>query len=77
MSLTFGLFTQVSGSGPLGPLVSPLKSSGKKLNLITKLVFGPEGNQHLIAKLSKTGSHIWAPDGEHPHLAWHQAMYCL
>ena len=22
MSLTFGLFTQVSGSGPLGPLVS-------------------------------------------------------
>ena len=25
MSLTFGLFTQVSGSGPLGPLVS-LKS---------------------------------------------------
>ena len=24
MSLTFGLFTQVSGSGPLGPLVSML-----------------------------------------------------
>ena len=24
MSLTFGLFTQVSGSGPLGPLVSEL-----------------------------------------------------
>ena len=23
MSLTFGLFTQVSGSGPLGPLVFP------------------------------------------------------
>ena len=23
MSLTFGLFTQVSGSGPLGPLVTP------------------------------------------------------
>ena len=23
MSLTFGLFTQVSGSGPLGPLVYP------------------------------------------------------
>ena len=25
MSLTFGLFTQVSGSGPLGPLVFPNK----------------------------------------------------
>ena len=25
MSLTFGLFTQVSGSGPLGPLVINLK----------------------------------------------------
>ena len=24
MSLTFGLFTQVSGSGPLGPLVMEL-----------------------------------------------------
>ena len=28
MSLTFGLFTQVSGSGPLGPLVNPLYSGG-------------------------------------------------
>ena len=27
MSLTFGLFTQVSGSGPLGPLVSTKKIS--------------------------------------------------
>ena len=27
MSLTFGLFTQVSGSGPLGPLVLFLKFS--------------------------------------------------
>ena len=27
MSLTFGLFTQVSGSGPLGPLVSDKISS--------------------------------------------------
>ena len=26
MSLTFGLFTQVSGSGPLGPLVLQNKS---------------------------------------------------
>ena len=26
MSLTFGLFTQVSGSGPLGPLVFSLES---------------------------------------------------
>ena len=29
MSLTFGLFTQVSGSGPLGPLVS-LKTEALK-----------------------------------------------
>ena len=27
MSLTFGLFTQVSGSGPLGPLVTAVISS--------------------------------------------------
>ena len=26
MSLTFGLFTQVSGSGPLGPLVLALEA---------------------------------------------------
>ena len=35
MSLTFGLFTQVSGSGPLGPLVhvdcSVLTLNGKPL----------------------------------------------
>ena len=28
MSLTFGLFTQVSGSGPLGPLVIHLVENG-------------------------------------------------
>ena len=28
MSLTFGLFTQVSGSGPLGPLVLDFISFG-------------------------------------------------
>ena len=28
MSLTFGLFTQVSGSGPLGPLVIPIEYPG-------------------------------------------------
>ena len=27
MSLTFGLFTQVSGSGPLGPLVKNINGS--------------------------------------------------
>ena len=31
MSLTFGLFTQVSGSGPLGPLVSFKSRPGPKL----------------------------------------------
>ena len=28
MSLTFGLFTQVSGSGPLGPLVCSIVAGG-------------------------------------------------
>ena len=28
MSLTFGLFIQVSGSGPLGPLVSEVRATG-------------------------------------------------
>ena len=28
MSLTFGLFTQVSGSGPLGPLVCSVVAGG-------------------------------------------------
>ena len=28
MNLTFGLFTQVSGSGPLGPLVEIVKLFG-------------------------------------------------
>ena len=27
MSLTFGLFTQVSGSGPLGPLVLNIRAA--------------------------------------------------
>ena len=29
MSLTFGLFTQVSGSGPLGPLVIKKEEAGR------------------------------------------------
>ena len=33
MSLTFGLFTQVSGSGPLGPLVF-LELSVKQLDAV-------------------------------------------
>ena len=39
LSLTFGLFTQVSGSGPLGPLVSdalPLNSYGEALQVKNK-----------------------------------------
>ena len=32
MSLTFGLFTQVSGSGPLGPLVSLLRRHLKEFS---------------------------------------------
>ena len=33
MSLTFGLFTQVSGSGPLGPLVILLSFYGNRLDV--------------------------------------------
>ena len=33
MSLTFGLFTQVSGSGPLGPLVIFYFYLSKKIRL--------------------------------------------
>ena len=32
MSLTFGLFTQVSGSGPLGPLVDYKSISGTNVD---------------------------------------------
>ena len=38
MSLTFGLFTQVSGLGPLGPLVTPgmvHATGGRKKNVQT------------------------------------------
>ena len=37
MSLTFGLFTQVSGSGPLGPLVLKLEAAGMTGSLLTWL----------------------------------------
>ena len=37
MSLTFGLFTQVSGSGPLGPLVLNLDPSLSKFTREIKL----------------------------------------
>ena len=37
MSLTFGLFTQVSGSGPLGPLVLNYCSLRSQLNELMKL----------------------------------------
>ena len=35
MSLTFGLFTQVSGSGPLGPLVLTIFGHGGRLCHVT------------------------------------------
>ena len=41
MSLTFGLFTQVSGSGPLGPLVSsPGRSPGRAIVLPRSIEIG-------------------------------------
>ena len=44
ISLTFGLFTQVSGSGPLGPLVcltlkAPLSTAADKFINIFSLFF--------------------------------------
>ena len=40
MSLTFGLFTQVSGSGPLGPLVYVMsKELSGKLSCMLKVLF--------------------------------------
>ena len=47
MSLTFGLFTQVSGSGPLGPLVqlfrvNDLKNGHPKRDLRMLLCIRPD-----------------------------------
>ena len=36
MSLTFGLFTQVSGSGPLGPLVHNYNSRVANQQMLNK-----------------------------------------
>ena len=44
MSLTFGLFTQVSSSGPLGPLVSFLNMSIQFLRGITEIFLAKEKN---------------------------------
>ena len=38
MSLTFGLFTQVSGSGPLGPLVYSVIAVFMQLGLICRML---------------------------------------
>ena len=46
-SLTFGLFTQVSGSGPLGPLVSLLLPFLKEVNSLRK-EFVPTGSNSFI-----------------------------
>ena len=37
MSLTFGLFTQVSGSGPLGPLVSCVANRNSETEIYNQL----------------------------------------
>ena len=38
MSLTFALFTQVSGSGPLGPLVYSVIDVSMQLGLICRML---------------------------------------
>ena len=51
MSLTFGLFTQVSGSGPLGPLVFTGSRALHKTEII------PQGDiEHIKAVLSPTSA---------------------
>ena len=55
MSLTFGLFTQVSGSGPLGPLVCFCLSSGwpdSDRNAVSK-AGKPKDNQPTRIRLSQ------------------------
>ena len=49
MSLTFGLFTQVSGSGPLGPLVHKISLKVTKMlaqKLVVRVVLMSTGGQH-------------------------------
>ena len=48
MSLTFGLFTQVSGSGPLGPLVGNT-FGGKMRSLVAK----DTGSLNTVSKIVK------------------------
>ena len=48
MSLTFGLFTQVSGSGPLGPLV--INGLGGHLEFRIMTVVFISYNQYMNAK---------------------------
>ena len=60
MSLTFGLFTQVSGSGPLGPLVLSLsvREYGKLQNVREK-----SGKSQGILR--------WIISGNPDFLGWH------
>ena len=58
MSLTFGLFTQVSGSGPLGPLVALQIVSFANLYVIKNLNLFWKRKTHLTAKFYKTDLHI-------------------
>ena len=57
MSLTFGLFTQVSGSGPLGPLV--------KIHIHNKLpysVLQGSGPERLVSGSDDFTLFLWHPE---------------
>ena len=54
MSLTFGLFTQVSGSGPLGPLVLFVEGIRRSAERIKIKLFEP--NFIFIRDFKKLGS---------------------
>ena len=57
MSLTFGLFTQVSGSGPLGPLVD-IQVNGKR---------GPGRPKMTWKQLTERDSREWKLSAIDPH----------
>ena len=48
MSLTFGLFTQMSGSGPLGPLVGNITNSADSVQMPPNMA--SDQTQHCLLK---------------------------
>ena len=51
-SLTFGLFTQVSGSGPLGPLVFQIEKCKKKMSFLDIFTISPSSAPERFLRMS-------------------------